>query len=100
MSQNSKNSFLDSFSFSVDPFPSSQKIYLKGKLYPEIRVPMREISLTNGEKFTVYDTSGPYTDSQVKIDITTGLPKVRECWLRERNNIDFTAVVAKPKKNR
>ena len=98
MSQNSKNSFLDSFSFSVDPFPSSQKIYLKGKLYPEIRVPMREISLTNGEKFTVYDTSGPYTDSQVKIDITTGLPKVRECWLRERNNIDFTAVVAKPKK--
>lgn len=98
MSQNSKNSFLDSFSFSVDPFPSSQKIYLKGKLYPEIRVPMREISLTNGEKFTVYDTSGPYTDSQVKIDITTGLPKVRKCWLQERNNIDFTAVVAKPKK--
>jgi phosphomethylpyrimidine synthase len=59
----------------------SKKIYLAGKRYPQLRVPMREISLANGEKLTVYDTSGPYTDTAV--DITCGLPDVRSKWIDE-----------------
>ena len=68
------------------PFPASRKVYVEGSR-PDIRVPMREITLTDtptgfgGEKnapVLVYDTSGPYTDPAVRIDIRHGLPSVRE----------------------
>jgi phosphomethylpyrimidine synthase len=59
------------------PFPGSKKIHLPGKIYPDIRVPVREISLTNGETHCVYDTSGPYTMPEAIIDITRGLPALR-----------------------
>ena len=43
----------------TDPFPGAQKVYEPGHLFPEIRVPMRTIALTDGSDFRVYDTSGP-----------------------------------------
>ena len=70
---------------SVQPFPRSQKVYVQGSR-PDIRVPMREISLDvtptafGGEinaPVTVYDTSGPYTDPNVTIDVRKGLADVR-----------------------
>ncbi|GJL75870.1 phosphomethylpyrimidine synthase ThiC [Nitrosomonas sp.] len=76
----------------VKPLPNSRKIYVQGSR-PDIRVPMREISqtdtMTNGgaEKnppIWVYDTSGPYTDPAVKIDIRSGLPALREKWIEDR----------------
>jgi phosphomethylpyrimidine synthase len=83
-----------------EPFPCSRKIYVEGKLHP-IKVAMREITLHdtvtkfNGvEKreenppITVYDTSGPYTDPNVEIDITKGLPRVREEWIRARGDVE------------
>jgi len=83
---------------SVQPFPNSRKIYAQGSR-PDIRVPMREISLTdtplmNGQgnaveknsSVLVYDTSGPYTDPEAQIDIRTGLPSVRSAWIEERND--------------
>ncbi len=55
------------------PWPGSRKIHEPGTLHPELRVPMREVLLTNGERVVLYDTSGPYTDPDVPIDLGRGL---------------------------
>ena len=70
-----------------EPLPKSEKIYVEGKLYSEIRVPMREISLTNGEKVTVYDTSGPYTDPNIEINVRKGINEVRRDWVVGRGDV-------------
>lgn len=83
----------------VDSYPSSEKTYLDGALYP-IKVAMRRIKLTptvnyvDGERIEkpnadvyVYDTSGAYTDPNVAIDINKGLPRLRESWIRERGDV-------------
>jgi len=79
---------------SIQPFPHSHKIFVQGSR-PDIRVPMREVHLTDtpasfgaerNQPVTLYDTSGPYTDPQAKIDIRKGLPTVRVQWIQERND--------------
>ena len=81
----------------VQPLPASRKIYVTGSR-PDIRVPMREISQhptpsQRGDEvnpsITVYDTSGPYTDPTVKIDIRQGLTALREKWIVERNDTEL-----------
>ncbi|AEB56713.1 phosphomethylpyrimidine synthase ThiC [Ectopseudomonas mendocina] len=81
---------------SVQPFPRSQKVYVQGSR-PDIRVPMREISLDvtptdfGGEinaPVTVYDTSGPYTDPNVIIDVRKGLADVRSAWIEDRGDTE------------
>ncbi|QTF56514.1 phosphomethylpyrimidine synthase ThiC [Stutzerimonas frequens] len=81
---------------SIQPFPRSQKIYVQGSR-PDIRVPMREISLDvtptdfGGEinaPVTVYDTSGPYTDPSVTIDVRKGLADVRSAWIEDRGDTE------------
>ncbi|SIS04061.1 hydroxymethylpyrimidine synthase [Aquipseudomonas alcaligenes] len=81
---------------SIQPFPRSQKVYVQGSR-PDIRVPMREISLDvtptafGGEinaPVTVYDTSGPYTDPTVQIDVRQGLPDVRSAWIDDRGDTE------------
>jgi len=66
-------------------FPNSRKIYVRGS-QPSIRVPMREISLTDGEHHTVYDTSGPYTDPDVVVDVRRGIAPLRAPWIEGRND--------------
>ena len=82
---------------STQPFPNSKKVYLTGSR-PDIRVPVREISLADtptafgGEKnapVMVYDTSGPYTDPDVRIDLRKGLPDVRSAWIDERGDTEI-----------
>jgi len=70
-----------------EPLPASRKIYITGS-QPGIRVPMREIVLSNGEHVTVYDTSGPYTDAQAVIDIRKGLPALRQRWIEQRGDTE------------
>ena len=79
---------------SIQPFPNSRKIYVQGSR-PDILVPMREISLTPTETDNVieenapvfvYDTSGPYSDPSVKIDVRKGLADVRSSWIEERGD--------------
>lgn len=81
---------------SVQPFTRSRKIYVQGSR-PDIRVPMREITLDvtptdfGGEinaPVTVYDTSGPYTDPTVTIDVRKGLADVRSPWIDSRNDTE------------
>ncbi|WP_066632163.1 phosphomethylpyrimidine synthase ThiC [Labilibacter marinus] len=69
-------------------FPKSKKIYVDGTLH-NIKVPMREINL-NGDNtpITIYDTSGPYTDPNYEMDLTKGLPAIREEWVMERGDVD------------
>ncbi len=73
-----------------EPFPASRKIYLEGSR-PDLRVPLREVSLTNGETVALYDTSGPYTDPAAAIDVRSGLPDVRGGWIRDRADTEAVA---------
>ncbi|MEM7617488.1 MAG: phosphomethylpyrimidine synthase ThiC [Pseudomonadota bacterium] len=74
---------------SVGPLVSSQKIYKSGDLYPSINVPMRQINLSNDAgQLTVYDTSGPYTDANVTINIREGLAKIREDFIKNNDDIE------------
>ncbi len=68
------------------PFPNSRKIYVTGSR-PDLRVPMREISLkVPNAPLVVYDTSGPYTDPEARIDLMKGLPPLRAAWIEERGD--------------
>ena len=73
-----------------EPLPASRKVYVEGS-HPGVRVPMREVSLTNGEAVTLYDCSGPYTDPNVDIDVTRGLPAVREAAILARGDTEAYA---------
>ncbi|WLR91946.1 phosphomethylpyrimidine synthase ThiC [Shinella zoogloeoides] len=71
--------------------PASRKIHVPGELHPDIRVPMREISLhpTSGEPpVVVYDASGPYTDPAHVVSIDGGLPRLRERWVAARGDTE------------
>jgi len=70
-----------------EPLPASRKVYVQGS-HDGVRVPMREVSLTNGEAVTLYDCSGPYTDPNVSIDVTKGLPPVREAAVVARGDTE------------
>jgi len=75
----------------ADSLPASRKIYEAGQIHPDIRVPMRQIALhrSSGEPpLTVYDSSGPYTDRAVEIDIERGLPRLREGWIAARGDVE------------
>ncbi|MCL6556796.1 MAG: phosphomethylpyrimidine synthase ThiC [Burkholderiales bacterium] len=83
----------------IKPFPNSRKIYVEGSR-PDIRVPMREIRQSDtpasfgaerNPPIFVYDTSGPYTDPAVKIDIRKGLPPLRQKWIEERGDTEELA---------
>ncbi|GGQ31874.1 phosphomethylpyrimidine synthase [Actinomadura coerulea] len=65
--------------------PAARKTYLQGSR-PDIRVPMREVPLTNGDVVVLYDTSGPYTDPEQETDVRGGLPPLRETWIAERGD--------------
>ncbi len=70
-----------------EPFPSSRKAHIQGT-HADLRVPHREVTLTNGEVVSLYDTSGPYTDPAAEIDVTRGLPGVRSVWIDSRDDTE------------
>ena len=81
----------------IAPFPNSEKVYIAGSR-PDLRVPFRKItqedtpSQMGAEKnppLYVYDTSGPYTDPCVTIDIRAGLTPIRAAWINERNDTEL-----------
>jgi phosphomethylpyrimidine synthase len=83
---------------STEPFPASRKVHVNGRLHPDVRVAMREISYggeTNGHAsngnsrgtIRVYDTSGPYTDPAVEPNVRQGLTPLRLEWIRSRGDI-------------
>ncbi|MCM1164305.1 MAG: phosphomethylpyrimidine synthase ThiC [Muribaculaceae bacterium] len=84
----------------VNSYPGSEKVYIDGTIHP-IKVGMRRVNLTPtvtvkgdvtttraNEPVYVYDTSGVYTDPDVKVDINQGIPRLRESWLAERSDLE------------
>ncbi|HET9801562.1 MAG TPA: phosphomethylpyrimidine synthase, partial [Chthoniobacterales bacterium] len=77
--------------------PNSRRVYLAGVLHPDIRVPFREITLAPtktisgemevNEPVRVYDTSGQWTDPDIDLDVTRGLPPLRRDWILKRNDV-------------
>ena len=88
---NAPDKFAQLLSLTREPFPASHKVYVGGKLHPQLQVPMRDVHLTNGEIATLYDTSGPYTDPHASIDVRTGLPALRGDWIEARQDTETYA---------
>lgn len=91
---------MNSDSITRAPFPASEKIYEEGSLFG-VKVAMRQISqsptdnchkpngaLEENPPVTVYDTSGPYTDESIELDISKGIPRIREQWLVDSDNLE------------
>jgi phosphomethylpyrimidine synthase len=80
------------------PFANSSKVYVSGTQHPDVRVPLRKITLsdtqhaggkvTHNAPVTVYDTTGPYTDPAVEIDLRKGLAPLREKWVVGRGDVE------------
>ena len=83
---------------SRESLPNSQKVYVAGTKFPDLRVPMRKVFLSKSKSagqadsdvpsITLYDTTGPYTDPNVNIDVKQGLPPVRESWVDARKDTE------------
>src|SRR5437667_5110870 len=81
-----------------ESLPNSKKVYVRGVLHKNVRVPFREISLAPtksmdgrieiNEPVRVYDTSGPWGDPDQNVDVTQGLPPLRTKWIRERGDVE------------
>ncbi|MFD4396805.1 phosphomethylpyrimidine synthase ThiC [Kitasatospora sp. NPDC058478] len=69
------------------PTPAWRKAYREGSR-PDLRVPYREVQLTNGRTVPLYDTSGPYTDQAYEPDVRRGLPALRDAWIRLRGDVE------------
>ncbi len=85
------------------PVQGSRKVYVSPDDAPDLRVPFREIVLSeaSGEApFRVYDSSGPYTDAAAAIDVEQGLPRVRDAWVQERGGVEaYDGRAVKPEDN-
>ncbi|RZL74408.1 MAG: phosphomethylpyrimidine synthase ThiC [Rhodococcus sp. (in: high G+C Gram-positive bacteria)] len=79
-------------SVTTGPIEGSTKQYLTSD--DDVRVPVRRVHLTNGEHLDVYDTSGPYTDSDAVIDLEAGLPHLRAPWIADREGTQLDAARA------
>ncbi len=86
----------------TQPFPNSRKVYVTGSRH-DIRVPMREVTLSPTPAsfgaepnlpVYVYDTSGPYTDPEARIDLRRGLPALRAAWIAQRNDTELLSEVS------
>jgi phosphomethylpyrimidine synthase len=92
------------------PFPASEKVYVSGRIYPDIRVPMRRITLSPTKSaggrvevnppILVYDTSGPYTDPNVETDLRKGLAPMRLWWILNHGDVEIPSRDRDPSRDR
>ena len=83
---------------SSEQLPGSKRVYVKGQIHPNVRVPMREIELTPTKSYTgaieqnepvrVYDCSGPWGDPEFKGAVEAGLPALRRDWILKRSDVE------------
>ena len=91
---------------SSEPLPKSSKVYIKGKLHADVRVPLREIQLTPTKSHTgksevnapvrVYDCSGPWGDEEFQGNVGEGLPALRRSWILGRGDVEEVAPSYRP----
>ncbi|MDP3739029.1 MAG: phosphomethylpyrimidine synthase ThiC [Hyphomonadaceae bacterium] len=107
MNKNVDPKSLEPFRVTTGPLPASRKLYSPAPGFPpemgDVRVPFREIALhpsAKEEPVRVYDTTGPYTDPAIAIDVDKGLPPIRSPWIAARNDTEaYTARHVKPEDN-
>jgi len=103
MNKPTRNAELSPFQVTTGALPGSHKIYVAPDAAPDLRVPLREITLSPeaGEPpVHVYDPSGPYTDSDAAIDVNKGLPRHREAWVMARGGVErYDGRTVKPEDN-
>ena len=85
------------------PLTASRKVYSAPEGFPDLRVPLREITLSEGAgepPVPVYDSSGVYTETGIEVDVTRGLPRDREAWVKERGGVEaYQGREVKPEDN-
>ncbi|MFC6049747.1 phosphomethylpyrimidine synthase ThiC, partial [Methylobacterium hispanicum] len=88
-------------SVTTGPVHGSRKVYAPVAGRDDIRVPFREIALTDPKEapVRVYDPSGPYTETDARIDLLNGLPQVREPWIAARGYATAEPRAVKPEDN-
>ena len=78
----------------------SRKIYSAPEGHDDLAVPFREIALSDGGAFRLYDTSGPYTDAEPEIDVERGLTPLRASWIEVRGGVEaYRGRAVKPEDN-
>jgi phosphomethylpyrimidine synthase len=78
---------IESLALTREPLPASRKSWITGSR-ADLRVPVREVRLTNGETVFLYDTSGPYSDPAAPIDVQRGLAEARAAWIADRGDTE------------
>jgi phosphomethylpyrimidine synthase len=83
---------------STEQWPNSRRVYVAGRDYPDLRVPLREVELTStrtargtvepNAPVRVYDTSGPWGDPAFEGDVQQGLPPLRRSWILQRGDVE------------
>lgn len=95
---------------SSDQFPNSRRTYVPGEIFPDIKVPFREVELANtklpngdvekNEPVRIYDTSGPWGDPDIETRVENGLPALRTSWILKRDDVEsYEGRVTKPQDN-
>ena len=89
-----------------EPLPNSTRVYVPGKLHPDVRVPFREVNLSPTRAFNgqlaanaplrVYDCSGPWGDAGSAANVEQGLPPLRAKWITARGDVEQVASSYKP----
>ena len=91
MNKLTRNSELTLPKVTTGPLPASAKVYDAPAGHADVRVPFRDIALSEGadaKSFRVYDPSGPYTDDSAEIDVARGLARSRAAWIEERGGVE------------
>ena len=92
-----KNEVVREEKITRDPFPNSEKIYVQGEIHPEVKVAMRRVTCSDtttlaepekNDAVLIYDTSGPYTDPRIEIDVRKGLAPMRQDWITKRGDVE------------
>ncbi len=102
---NNPNSITSGKSITLGSFPAAKKVFIPSKRFADVSVAMRQITLSpksDTKNFTIYDTSGAYTadDADKKIDLKSGLSKLREKWILERQDVEsYNGRKIKPEDN-
>ncbi len=92
-----KNRDLNKIDLSYPLFQGTKKIYVPGKIFRYLRVPFRQIAYGNGKYLNLYDTSGPFTDPDIKLTINKGLPPIRKTWTAQGAAVGSSSGISRKK---
>ena len=78
-------------SVTTGAMPGSRKVYYTPKNHPDVHVPYRELALTDPLEppLRIYDPTGPYTDDSYTVDLSKGLPRIRDPWIARRKGVEY-----------